>query len=157
MSNLQIIKEDLIAGKQHFRCANKPNSISLGLNGYDCPLWKLIGDDRGIFDESNYIIDNNQALCRMCHYVKIARFTDNMAQLPDLRESILKKAKHEIHKEKERDDEYRINGCGQELKYNYDKLREEINGTDNIDEINKIANLYFNGDPNEFEENSIEC
>lgn len=79
-----------------------------------------------------------------------------MNSLTDLRESILENAKHEIHKEKERDDEYHINGCGPELEYYYDKLREEINSTDNIDEINKIADLYFNGDPNEFEENSIE-
>jgi hypothetical protein len=77
-----------IAGRQHFKCANKPGSNIEKLDGYECPLWKLPGENRGAFDESPYDIDhirehsitgddsdeNLQALCRMCHGVKTRRF-----------------------------------------------------------------------------------
>src|SRR5579872_3534362 len=75
-----------VAAKQHFRCANKPNSNLVGIEDYQCPLWKNNGD--GVFDESGYNIDhinehsltqndnikNLQALCLMCHGLKTNNF-----------------------------------------------------------------------------------
>lgn len=59
-----------------------------GLEGYNCILWKINGDEKGSFDESGYEIDhivefckskndkeeNLQALCIACHKVKTKRF-----------------------------------------------------------------------------------
>ena len=78
-----------VAGKQYYKCANKPGEHLNGLEGYMCPLWKC--QDiciRGSFDESGYEIDhivehsvsgddrecNLQALCKNCHIVKTKRF-----------------------------------------------------------------------------------
>jgi|SRR5579872_4995091 len=78
-----------VAGKQYFKCINKPGSKLRGLEGYDCPLWKLSDPlIRGNFDESCYEIDhivevalggnndieNLQALCLSCHAVKTRKF-----------------------------------------------------------------------------------
>lgn len=78
-----------IAGKQHYKCANKPGSNLKGLEGYDCLCWgNKDVDNRGAFDESGYEIDhiiefcisqddsdtNLQALCISCHKVKSKRF-----------------------------------------------------------------------------------
>lgn len=81
----------LIAGKQYYKCANKPNSEIRNLEKYMCPLWKINGINQGSFDESGYdidhriefsichdnSIDNLQALCKSCHSVKTRRFMNN--------------------------------------------------------------------------------
>jgi len=70
-----------IAGKQSFKCANKPGSNLRGLEGYNCIMWQYRD---GCFDEATYHIDhivehsltqnneisNLQALCLNCHTVK---------------------------------------------------------------------------------------
>jgi hypothetical protein len=77
-----------IAGKQHYKCANSPTKQLAGLTDYKCPLWQIIGQNQGLFDESGYEIDhitefsvtqndddnNLQALCLCCHNVKTKRF-----------------------------------------------------------------------------------
>jgi 5-methylcytosine-specific restriction endonuclease McrA len=77
-------KKKNVAGKQYFKCANKPGTKIRGLGGYKCPLWNKLGENKGSFDESGYEIDhiieysvskndeteNLQALCGMCHKVK---------------------------------------------------------------------------------------
>ncbi len=81
-------KKKEIAGKQRFKCANKPNSKLKGMGDYKCHLWKLEGDDKGSFDENGYDIDhieefsvshndndeNLQALCGLCHRIKTRNF-----------------------------------------------------------------------------------
>ena len=76
-----------IAGKQRYRCNNRPESTLRNLEGFSCPLWEN-SDDPGIFDESGYDIDhivefsltmdnsndNLQALCKVCHKEKTRRF-----------------------------------------------------------------------------------
>jgi len=75
-----------IAGKQFYRCANKPDITLYNLENYNCPMWLLYN---GSFDESGYDIDhiiefsisqnnmedNLQALCVSCHRVKTRNFT----------------------------------------------------------------------------------
>ena len=75
----------LVAGKQQFRCANKPRSGII--KNYNCPLWEL-KQRSGSFGEEGYEIDhikevstggnndmqNLQALCLSCHSVKTRRF-----------------------------------------------------------------------------------
>lgn len=40
----------MIAGKQFYKCANKPKSKLLGLGNYECPLWKsTYNDTKGCF------------------------------------------------------------------------------------------------------------
>ena len=77
-----------VAGKQFYKCANKKGAKIKGLEGYDCVLWKVTGENKGCFDESGYEIDhkiehviskddkedNLQALCKPCHSVKTKRF-----------------------------------------------------------------------------------
>ena len=72
-----------VAGKQSYKCANKPGIIIKGIEGYICPLWNSSGENRGSFDESGYQIDhiiehcltqndnedNLQALC--IHVIKL--------------------------------------------------------------------------------------
>lgn len=79
-----------VAGKQFYKCANESGKQLIGLSDYDCPLWKIDGNNRGSFDESGYHIDhiiehcltgddsegNLQALCKMCHDIKTKRFMD---------------------------------------------------------------------------------
>ncbi len=74
-----------IAGKQLYKCANKPEKSQKGLEDYKCILWQLY---EGSFDECGYEIDhisefslhqdddinNLQALCVSCHRVKTKRF-----------------------------------------------------------------------------------
>ena len=55
--NLTYAVKNRIAGKQHYQCANRPDSNLKGLNGYHCPLWKLT-EHRGIFDAACYDIDH---------------------------------------------------------------------------------------------------
>jgi hypothetical protein len=71
--------------RQKFKCNNKPHCKLVGLENYECPLWKN-GD--GTFDESycdidhieefclsqNNDISNLQALCKMCHGSKTGNF-----------------------------------------------------------------------------------
>ena len=90
-SNVRKVSESVkkrIAGKQYFKCANKPNSNLVRLDNFSCPLWKISGDEKGCFNESGYEIDhinefsitkddsenNLQALCLSCHSVKTKRF-----------------------------------------------------------------------------------
>jgi hypothetical protein len=35
-----------VAGKQFFKCANKPGSNLKRLEDYQCPLWKISGEDQ---------------------------------------------------------------------------------------------------------------
>jgi len=35
----------MIAGKQYFKCANKPKSNLRGLKKFNCPLWKINDSD----------------------------------------------------------------------------------------------------------------
>ena len=77
-----------VAGRQHYKCANRPEKNLSGLDGFVCPLWKSNCEDKGCFDESGYEIDhviefgvggkddesNLQALCKSCHTVKTKRF-----------------------------------------------------------------------------------
>lgn len=78
----------LVAGRQRFRCANKPGANLERIESYKCPLWILETEDKGLFDESGYDIDhirefsltgdnnitNLQALCKSCHAVKTRIF-----------------------------------------------------------------------------------
>lgn len=80
-----------VAGRQRFKCANKPNSNLEKLENYRCPLWAIKDKHRGIFDETGYDIDhikefcltgnddisNLQALCKFCHLVKTKNFMKN--------------------------------------------------------------------------------
>lgn len=86
--NLSESVKKRVAGKQRYRCANKPGVQIKGIENYSCPLWNTTNEDRGMFDESGYQIDhidefsishndmedNLQALCLMCHSVKTKRF-----------------------------------------------------------------------------------
>ena len=46
-----------VAGKQHYKCNNKPHSTLDKLDNYKCPLWKG-SEHKGSFDESGYHIDH---------------------------------------------------------------------------------------------------
>jgi hypothetical protein len=74
-----------IAGKQNYKCANKPGANLKGLERYSCPLWKIKNKNiRGSFDAAGYDIDhivkysitkdnsdeNLQALCVNCRRSK---------------------------------------------------------------------------------------
>lgn len=86
---LSEVTKKKVAANQHFKCNNKPGSNLRGIGQYECPLWKIDGENKGIFDRSGYEIDhiiewcltqndditNLQALCRMCHGVKTSEFT----------------------------------------------------------------------------------
>lgn len=78
-----------VAGRQRYKCANKPDMIISGLEGYKCLLWQPSESIyQGSFDEAGYEIDhikefsltydnaesNLQALCVACHNVKTRRF-----------------------------------------------------------------------------------
>jgi hypothetical protein len=79
----------MVAGRQSFKCANKPGSTLKSLEAYQCPLWQKSDiDDIGSFDQSgfeldhieelsisgNNSLDNYQALCKSCHSVKTRNF-----------------------------------------------------------------------------------
>lgn len=90
MSGLTESQKKRVAGRQYYRCANKPELKQRGLEGYKCPLW-LSPIHKGSFDESGYEIDhiieysiskdnsdsNLQALCISCHRNKTKRFNSN--------------------------------------------------------------------------------
>lgn len=81
----------IVAGRQKFRCANKPGSKLRGLNGCFCPMYQIPGN-AGSFNESGYDIDhiiekhdhgsnhidNLQALCPNCHAYKTRRYTSKL-------------------------------------------------------------------------------
>lgn len=83
--NLSEGLKKLVAGKQQYRCANRPRSGVI--KNYNCPLWN-IKERNGSFGEEGYEIDhikevsrggsneinNLQALCLSCHSVKTRRF-----------------------------------------------------------------------------------
>jgi hypothetical protein len=89
--NVSEAKKKMVAGKQFYKCANRPNSNINRLKHYLCPLWQKNDENKGSFDESGYEIDhiiehsltfnddieNLQALCKMCHTVKTKRFMIN--------------------------------------------------------------------------------
>jgi pyruvate-formate lyase-activating enzyme len=52
-------KKKMIAGSQHYKCANKPESNLIGLKNYKCPLY-FHNDPilKGSFDQSGYEIDH---------------------------------------------------------------------------------------------------
>lgn len=84
----RIFSQKVIRAKfkiQNGCCANGPFYKGIGLNGYDCPMWKC---NYGYFDESGFeadhiveyaqggdnSIENCQLLCTSCHTVKTKRF-----------------------------------------------------------------------------------
>jgi hypothetical protein len=89
--NVSDAKKKMVAGRQNFKCANNPAVNITGLDDYKCPLWQIVGEKQGLFDEAGYDIDhirehsishddkinNLQALCKMCHPVKTKRFLIN--------------------------------------------------------------------------------
>ena len=90
--NVSEAKKKTVAGRQFFKCANRPGLLISGLENYKCPLWQLVENNKGSFDESGYEIDhivehsisgndkinNLQALCKMCHTVKTKRFNSKL-------------------------------------------------------------------------------
>jgi len=75
-------RENVIAGRQRYRCNNKPNSNLKGLGTFECPMWKINENNKGSFDASGFKIDyidednldksnsNLQALCNYCSSIK---------------------------------------------------------------------------------------
>src|SRR3972149_11427259 len=71
-----------IAGKQYYRCYYKPLIKILFLENFECPLWKKEDENKGIFDENGFEIENIleiyddrqkskfQALCTKCYMTK---------------------------------------------------------------------------------------
>ena len=73
---------------QYGRCANNRFYKGIGLNGYECPMWKC---NEGKFDEAgcqadhiieyakggDVNIENCQLLCPSCHAVKTKRFMED--------------------------------------------------------------------------------
>lgn len=108
-------QKKLIAGKQCYKCANKPGSQISGIQTYACPLWqKHEADNRGSFDESGYeldhikelaisndnSLDNFQALCKSCHSVKTKKFImkrGNQAFHPLYGKYLFKQGDHYIY------------------------------------------------------------
>jgi len=90
MSKVTNAMKKQIAGRQRFKCNNKPGSNLKGLENYECPLW-LMSNDKGSFDATGYEIDhiiewsltqtdnliNLQALCSTCHKMKAKNFIMN--------------------------------------------------------------------------------
>jgi len=73
--------DQLIIGKQHYKCANKPGAMLAGLENYECPLWKY---ETGIFDEAGYESYNqkfgSKLLCMCCHVYKFYSRKKNIEQ-----------------------------------------------------------------------------
>lgn len=92
-----------VAGKQLYKCANKPESNLNGLKDYKCPLWSST-INCGSFDMSGYEIDhiiehcltqsnnenNLQALCKNCHSVKTKNFMMNYQKKVNVNPEIFK-------------------------------------------------------------------
>ena len=88
LRSLTFPQKKFIAGKQFYKCANKPGANLHRLGQYKCVLWQRPGINKGSFDESGYEIDhivefsigglesesNLQALCLSCHAVKTKKF-----------------------------------------------------------------------------------
>lgn len=95
----------LVAGRQNFKCANKPSSNVV--KKYLCPLWQN-SERKGVFGEEGYQIDhiiehsisknddetNLQALCLSCHSVKTRRF---MIQTMDVKVTDDKLPKEQVY------------------------------------------------------------
>ena len=116
-----------IAGKQYFKCANKPGANIKGLKNYECLLWRS-NDINGSFDVSGYEIDhihefslsknnnenNLQALCHSCHAYKTKDFIMNKPKIMDKEnsEEIIKakskKSKKSKQSKKSKNKLYRI-------------------------------------------------
>jgi hypothetical protein len=80
-------EEYCVAAKQHFKCANHPNSKLLKLEHFDCPLYKN-NINRGNFDELAYVIDfdlnkKNIALCPYCYCFKEEKQIDKFEKKRD--------------------------------------------------------------------------
>lgn len=67
-----------VAGRQHFKCANKPNSNLDKLETYQCPLWANDTEHKGSFDESGYAIDHKKQKREFC-----VAFNKNSYQITD--------------------------------------------------------------------------
>ena len=72
MSNDAFGIKIIVAGRQAFKCANKPDKVLKGLETYKCPLWQLEHEDKGSFTDE---LNNLQALCNICHSAKTRLFT----------------------------------------------------------------------------------
>lgn len=102
----------LVAGKQQYRCANRPRSGII--KNYNCPLWN-IKERNGSFGEEGYEIDhikevsrggsndmnNLQALCLSCHSVKTRRFVSIKPEKKKEEEMLLDKNSSEEYYEVE--------------------------------------------------------
>ena len=86
--NLSEFQKDKIAGRQYYKCTNRPEIILRGLKDFECSLWNIDNENlRGSFDGKGYKIDhiieisvdgidsesNLRALCERCHKEKTRR------------------------------------------------------------------------------------
>ena len=105
-------QKKIVAGRQRFKCANKPGSKVV--KDYECPLWK---HSDGSFEESLYEIDhikefltkndslkNLQALCLNCHRIKTTRFmaVKNKKKTKENQKQIVKTVEKEDDEKKKR-------------------------------------------------------
>lgn len=92
--------EKYIAGTQHFKCANQPGTNISGLKKFDCPLWKIDGLNKGLFNTTGYELDpvtKTYALCRACHLHKNIQFLLNKNTNPCIKfHSVTKKPEKTI-------------------------------------------------------------
>ena len=54
-------QKNQVAADQKYICANKPDSNLIGIEKYECPMWKLYN---GNFDGSSYEIDHIIDYCK---------------------------------------------------------------------------------------------
>jgi hypothetical protein len=94
-----------IAGRQFFRCANRPGSALHNLSHHACPSWAR-ADAAGGFDSGGCIIDhvipwaisgddgdgNLQALCPTCHAAKTKEDNDDIRAHKELRAQAVQEA-----------------------------------------------------------------
>lgn len=71
--NIENLSETIkknIAGRQYYKCANRPNAKLKKIENYTCPLWAKNDENKGSFDQSGYEIDfialHLHALCNCC-------------------------------------------------------------------------------------------
>lgn len=168
-----------IAGKQNFKCKNKPNSNLRGLEDYKCPMW-IIND--GCFDAAGYDIDhiiekyiggtneqsNLQALCLSCHGYKtrnghnynklnINNSVNTKKQISNTNKPMLKQTEIDVQDNNEIKDEpknviIKIFGSGIDIN---DFTKQEIIGTTNNRYtfetiINIIRLIHFNPNHKEY-------
>lgn len=94
--NVSFATKKAVAGRQLYKCANKPGSKLDKLEHYHCPLWTKVDlNTKGSFDESGFDIDhieelsvsgnnnitNLQALCKSCHSVKTKTFLRSTSKI----------------------------------------------------------------------------